>query len=77
MAEMKISEIEQLMLMRQRIDEYLEKHPTNGGDYTPSFTNFKKELRQGIVFYRPGWGWRLRKDWEKVFSQKIEEFLNA
>lgn len=73
MAEMKISEIEQLKLMRQRIEEYLKKHPTNGGDYKPSFTNFKKELRQGIVFYSRGWGWRLRKNWDKVWLKKIND----
>lgn len=76
MAKMKMSDIEQLTLMRQLIDKYLEAHPTNGGDYKPSFTNFDRDLRNGIVFYSRGWGWRVRKNWEETWQSKYNHALS-
>jgi len=73
MPKMNKSNLEQLALMKERIDEYLKKHPTNGGDYKPSFTNFDKTLRDGIVFYSRGWGWRLRKNWQETWQKKYEQ----
>ena len=32
-----------------------------------------RELREGIVFYSSGWGWRLRKNWELVLEGKLAE----
>lgn len=76
MAKMKMPDIEQLALIRQRIDEYLAAHPTNSGDYKPSFTNFDRKLRTGIVFYSSGWGWRVRKNWEEVWQSKYDHALS-
>jgi hypothetical protein len=33
-----------------------------------------KWLRDGVLFYSRGWGWRVRKDWREVVKQiDIEE----
>lgn len=70
MAKMKAPLLEQIDMIEERIVEYLKKHPTNSGDYSPSYTNFDKDLRNGIVFYRQGWGWRLRKGWRETLDTK-------
>ncbi len=41
--------------------------------YQPSFTNFDKELRNGIVFYSSGWGWRLRVNWRETWKKKYDD----
>ena len=30
-----------------------------------------KPLRDGIVFYSGGWGWRLRKGWRQTFVKRF------
>lgn len=70
MAKMNLPALEQLDLIEQRCNEIEEKYPNRRAAYQPSFTNFDSELRQGIVMYRPGWGWRLRKDWRLMLNKK-------
>lgn len=35
--------------------------------------NIDKPLRDGIVFYSSGWGWRLRVGWEDVLKARYDE----
>ena len=35
--------------------------------------DIKKPLRDGVVFYSTGWGWRLRKYWEMSLEGKLQE----
>jgi hypothetical protein len=51
---------------------YLARHPRNHGEYA-RLTDFYKPLRDGIVFYSSGWGWRLRKDWREAITRKRAE----
>lgn len=35
--------------------------------------NIDKRLRDGIIFYSSGWGWRLRIGWEDVLKARYAE----
>lgn len=73
MAKMNLPPYDQLIQIEMRCNELERKQPKRRADYQPSFTNFDSELRQGIVMYRSGWGWRLRKNWREVLAQKMEQ----
>jgi len=55
------------------INQYLEKHPRNDGQYSRQGypTSIPKRLRDGVIFWSTGWGWRLRKDWKKTLDDRI------
>lgn len=53
-------------------EEYTVRHPRNYGEYV-GLADFYKPLRDGIVFYSSGWGWRLRKNWHETIAQKRAE----
>ena len=73
MSKMNASPLEQLDLIEQHCSEIEEKYPKRRAAYSPSFTNFDKELREGIVFYRSGWGWRLNRNWRETLEGKRRE----
>ena len=73
MAKMKLSGIEQLELIKVRCEQIEAKYPKHRAAYNPSFANFDKDLRAGIVFYSSGWGWRLRRNWREAWQKKMEE----
>lgn len=73
----KLSEIEQLELIKKRCEEIEQKYPQHRAAHKPSFTHFDADLRKGIVFYGSGWGWRLRKDWRGVWEDKYNDLLQA
>jgi hypothetical protein len=50
--------------------QYLNNYPRNSGEYDTAVTDFYKPLRDGIVFYSNGWGWRLRKNWREAIANK-------
>jgi len=52
--------------------EYTKRNPRNYGEYA-GLTDFYKPLRDGIVFYSSGWGWRLRKNWQQTIATKRAE----
>jgi len=75
MAKMNLPELEQIDLIEQRCNEIEEKYPHRRAAYQPSFANFDSELRQGIVMYRPGWGWRLRIGWRETLEEKRRQII--
>ena len=53
---------------------YREENPRNHGTYRGGVCrDTYKPLRDGIVFYSSGWGWRLRKNWQQAIADKRVE----
>lgn len=73
------TDIEQLNELKRACEEYLAAYPTNRGAYPAyssnlaHFRNIRKDLRDGVVFYSGGWGWRLRREWRKVLDERIAQ----
>ena len=42
----------------------------NSGVYNHQFTAIPKAIRDDIVFYSSGWGWRLRKDYQRTLENR-------
>lgn len=76
MAKLQMPLIEQLELIKKRCEEIEQKYPHRRASYKPSFTNFDKDLRNGIVFYSSGWGWRLRSNWRETWQKKYDELTS-
>lgn len=68
-----------LMCLNELIQycEHLETLP-NKCSYTkpPSPFYENKTLRDGILFYSAGWGWRLRKEWRPAIKERYEDSTN-
>lgn len=77
---------EQLAELKKACDLILEKSPKRrcldaasfmlafwNGEMTTYIGNIDKSLRDGVVFYSRGWGWRLRKDWKTTLDSRIKE----
>jgi hypothetical protein len=66
--------LHQLNVLQNWCGSYLDECPRNQGSYRGGvLRGIYKPLRDGIVFYSSGWGWRLRKDWRQVIAHKREE----
>ena len=67
-------QLAQLDALKEWCNNYLKNHPTNSGSYSGGLMHIIcKPLRDGIVFYSRGWGWRLRIDWQETLEHKREE----
>jgi len=68
------TDAEWLNALEQAISQYLEQNPTNGGAYGDRWlfdpVAMPKHLRDGIIFYSTGWGWRLRNGWQDVLRKR-------
>lgn len=58
------------------IDKYREYYQRNEGSYR-SAAFIPVHLRQGILFYRAGYGWRLTKNWQSVLRSRMEGLNDA
>lgn len=58
---------------RRALTNYgLERGMRNGRFlYYPK--DIDRRLRDGVIFYSTGWGWRLRKEWQMVLEGKLAE----
>ena len=64
---------DQLNILKRWIEKYTAEHPRNEGEYSwgmreNNLNAIQKPLRDGIVFYSNGWGWRLRKNWREALA---------
>ena len=63
--------LQQLNRLEQWCNSYHEENPRNNGTYRGGVCrDTYKPLRDGIVFYSSGWGWRLRKNWQQAIAEK-------
>lgn len=66
--------LQQLNRLEQWCISYREENPRNNGTYRGGVCrDTYKPLRDGIVFYSSGWGWRLRKNWQQAIAEKRVE----
>ncbi len=66
--------LKQLECLEQWCIEYRQHHPKNYGTYNAgSVRGLYKPLRDGVIFYSRGWGWRLRKRWQEAIEAKRQE----
>jgi hypothetical protein len=70
--------LQQLNRLEKWCIAYLEQNPRNHGTYSGGVCrDTYKPLRDGIVFYSSGWGWRLRKNWQQAIAEKRVELQAA
>lgn len=62
----------QLAEMETLIAQYLVIYAENTGSYEFDFSQFEAALRKGLVYYRRGRGWRLRRTWQQALAAKRE-----
>lgn len=69
-----------LKILIEWIVEYNDRHPENHGEYKRYSkygcnlpTTIPIKIRQGIVFYSRGWGWRLRENYKTVLYDRKKE----
>lgn len=66
--------LHQWKLLAKWCAAYIEEDPRNWGTYRGGqLREIYKPLRDGVVFYSSGHGWRLRSDWEQVLAEKQKE----
>jgi len=44
-------------------------HFTYCGDNVRGIQNHRERIATGLIFYRAGWGWRLRKGWKERLAE--------
>ncbi len=69
-------ELEFMAMLINWINEYREAYPRNTGSYRTAGrmpTIVPIHLRRGIIFYSDGRGWQLRKGWQDVLRQRMED----
>lgn len=65
-----------LTIMNKIFDKCVEIEtisPQRRASYQVSFKSIDKNLRDDIVFWSSGWGWRLRKNWRENWYKKCAE----
>ena len=65
------TELEGMTKLIAWIEKYREEVQRNEGSRR-SATFIPDHLRRGIIFYAPGWGWRLNKNWQSVLRSRME-----
>jgi hypothetical protein len=65
----------QLKWLEKWIEEYLKFHPSNSGAFEPSgkLAAMDKRTRDGIVYYRGYWGWRVYGTWKTVLEERKKD----
>jgi len=72
----KVDRAVQLQLLIEWVMHYREQHPRNHGTYTDTGQKYiDTDIRNGIIFYSNGWGWRLRKNWFEELEKRKAEIL--
>lgn len=83
----KLEQIEQLEKMCERIEREQPKRRCLSsddfrmaywkGEFTTHIKNIDKDIRDGVVFYSSGWGWRLRLNWRETLQAKKVSITSA
>lgn len=63
----------QIKRLKKWVEKYLKEHGSNSGEYSHIGGLVDKPLRDGIIFYSTGWGWRMRKNGLEVLEQRMKE----
>lgn len=67
--------LRQLGILEDWIKDYKFEYPRNSGSYYGSAIRFlHKSIRDGIVFYSGGWGWRLHTEYAQEIERKRHEY---
>jgi hypothetical protein len=69
--------LKQLEILEKWCLEFDAKQPENYGSYDNIGHIVDKTIRDGIIFWNTGRGWRLRKNpktWKEVINQKRAEY---